>query len=99
MGGLEPPEVSFKTISVQLRAHLTATGRFVTTFPRSVLFFHAERFALKQLSIDLPDRTWPINIATLRNRTLSPVVARFIDCAHAVANALAISQAWTRQSR
>jgi DNA-binding transcriptional LysR family regulator len=96
--GIEPPAVSMKTISVQLRAHMTATGRFVTTFPRSVLFFHAERFALKQLSVDLPDRTWPIKIATLRNRTLSPVVERFIACAHAVADSVAASQAWTKRS-
>jgi DNA-binding transcriptional LysR family regulator len=95
--GIEPPTVNMKTISVQLRAHMTATGRFITTFPRSVLFFNAERFALKQLSIDLPDRTWPIKIATLRNRTLSPVVERFIDCARAVANALAASHAWARR--
>jgi DNA-binding transcriptional LysR family regulator len=95
--GLEPPSVSMQTISVHLRANMAATGRFITTFPRSVLFFYAERFGLKQLSVDLPDRSWPIKIATLRNRTLSPVVERFIACARAVAKSLAGSQAWSKR--
>jgi DNA-binding transcriptional LysR family regulator len=87
--GIEAPKVSMKTISVHLRANMAATGQFITTFPRSILHFHAKRFALKQLPVDLPDRDWPIKIATLKNRTLSPVVERFIACAQAVAKSLA----------
>jgi DNA-binding transcriptional LysR family regulator len=77
-----------KTISVHLRANLTSTGRFITTVPRSVLSSYAERFALKQLPVDLPEDSWPIKIATLKDRTLSPIVERFIDCAHDVAKSL-----------
>ena len=91
MRGVEMPNISIKTISVYLRANMTATGRFITTFPRSVLHLYADRFALKPLAVDLPDRAWPIKIATLKNRTLSPVVERFIACAHAVARSLAKS--------
>jgi DNA-binding transcriptional LysR family regulator len=91
MRGVEMPNISIKTISVYLRANMTATGRFITTFPRSVLHLHADRFALKRLAVDLPDRAWPIKIATLKNRTLSPVVERFIACAHAVARSMAES--------
>ena len=90
--GVEMPKISMKTISIHLRANMTATGRFITTFPRSVLFLYADRFGLKPLQIDLPDPTWPIKIATLRNRTLSPVVERFIECARAVAKSLAKSK-------
>ena len=86
--GAEPPDVIMKTISVHLRTNLAATGRFITTFPRSVMLLYAERFGLKQLPIDLPGAGWPIKMATLRNRTLSPVVERFIDCARAVAKSL-----------
>ena len=89
MRGIEPPNVSMRTISVHLRASMTATGRFVTTFPKSVLYFHGDRFALKELMIDLPERIWPIKIATLKNRTLSPVVEHFIGCARTVAKSLA----------
>ena len=53
MRGIEPPNVSMKTISVHLRASMAATGRFVTTLPRSVLYFHGDRLALKALSVDL----------------------------------------------
>jgi hypothetical protein len=38
--------------------------------------------------VDLPARAWPIAILTLTNRTLSPVVARFIECAREVANSM-----------
>jgi DNA-binding transcriptional LysR family regulator len=81
--GLDAPEISIKTISVHLRANMIATGQFVTTFPRSVVDLYANRFGLKVLPVDLPERDWPIKIATLKGRTLSPVVQRFIDCAHA----------------
>jgi hypothetical protein len=39
---------------------------------------------LKVLPVDLPTRPWPVNIVTLKNRTLSPVVERFIECAREV---------------
>jgi len=87
--GVEMPKISMKTISVHLRANMAATGRFITTFPRSVLVLYADRFALKPLPVDLPDPTWPIKIATLRNRTLSPVVERFIECVRAIAKSRA----------
>jgi DNA-binding transcriptional LysR family regulator len=79
------PNIRMKTISVHLRASMVATGRFVTTFPRSVLDLHADRFGLKMLPIDLANATWPVKIATLRNRSMSTVVKRFIACAGAIA--------------
>ena len=84
--GVEMPRVSMKTISVHLRANMVATGRFISTFPRSVLDLYADRFGLKVLPVELPDATWPVKIATLRNRTLSSVVERFIACAQETAN-------------
>ena len=87
--GIDMPKISIKTISVHLRANMVATGKFITTFPRSVLDLYADRFELKALPIELPDRRWPIKIATLRGRTVSPVVKRFIDCAHDIAATMA----------
>jgi DNA-binding transcriptional LysR family regulator len=86
--GVEMPHISVRTISVHLRANMAATGRLIATFPRSVLLLYEDRFALKILPLDLPDRTWPIKIATLKGRTLSPVAERFIACARAVVNSL-----------
>jgi hypothetical protein len=34
---------------------------------------------LKELTVDIPIRPWPVAILTLKNRTLSPVVERFIE--------------------
>jgi DNA-binding transcriptional LysR family regulator len=77
--GLEPPKVSMTTFSVHLRANLLATGPFITAFPKSVLRLNADRFALKELPVELPVRPWPIALITLKNRSLSPVAQNFID--------------------
>ena len=86
--GAAMPKISMQTLSVHLRANMTATGRFITTFPRSVLLLYADRFALRVLPVDLPVCIWPIVVATLKNRTLSPVVERFMDCAREVSKSL-----------
>ena len=83
--GLEMPKMSVETLSMHLRANLLATGPFISVFPYSVLRLYGERFSLKALPVDLPPRPWPVTIATLKNRTLSPVVERFIECARATA--------------
>jgi DNA-binding transcriptional LysR family regulator len=77
--GLKEPNVSLVTYSVHLRAELAATGDYLTSLPASVLYFNAERFALKVLPVELPSRPFPVVMLTLKNRTLSPVVQRFID--------------------
>jgi len=79
--GLKMTRVSVHTLSVYLRTNLLATGQFVTAFPRSVLLLHAERFRLKELRLKLPARPWPVALLTLKHRTLSPVVERFMSCA------------------
>ena len=81
MSGVEMPQISMKTISVHLRVNMVATGKFITTFPRSVVDLYADRFGLKVLPVDLPNSNWPVKVATLRNRMLSSVVERFIACA------------------
>jgi DNA-binding transcriptional LysR family regulator len=83
--GLDMPNISMRTLSVHLRTNLIASGDFITALPRSVLHLYASRFSLKALPVDMPIRPWPVEIVTLKNRTLSPVVERFIACAHEVA--------------
>lgn len=87
--GLGMPKVCLKTLSVHLRTNLTASGQFITAFPSSVLDLYARRFGLKVLPVDLPIDPWPVIVLTVKNRTLSPVVTAFIDCARAVAKSLA----------
>jgi DNA-binding transcriptional LysR family regulator len=82
--GLEMPKVSLFGYSVHLVNHFVANGPFVTAMPRSA----ARSCSLKVLPIKLPARPWPVVIATLKNRTLSPVVGRFIECAREVAKSI-----------
>jgi DNA-binding transcriptional LysR family regulator len=88
--GLPMPTIKLVTFSVHLRTHLLADGQFITVFPRSLLHSNADYFSLKLLPVDLPTRPWPVAVVTLKNRTLSPVVERFIECAREVAKSNAL---------
>jgi DNA-binding transcriptional LysR family regulator len=85
---LPMPKIVVRTFSTFVRTNLVASGRFIATFPKSVAYFYAGRFSLKVLPIDLPVRPWPLAILTLKNRTLSPVVARFIECTREVVRSM-----------
>jgi len=82
--GLEMPNVRLFGFSMHLVNQFVAKGPFLTAYPRSVARF----CALKVLPVKLPVRPWTVAIATLRNRTLSPVVERFIECAREVSKPL-----------
>jgi len=83
--GLQTPNISMRTPSVHLRTNLLATGQFIAALPRSVMSLYGPRFSLKILPIALPVRPWPVSIVTLKNRTLSPVVERFLECSRELA--------------
>ncbi len=86
--GLSMPRPNVMTYSIHLRTHLLAEQEFVAALPKSTLRLNAERFHLKELPIELPARPWPVAIVTLRNRTLSPVVERFIECVRDIAKTI-----------
>ena len=87
--GLEVPKASLVTFAMDLRAKLPARGRFITVVSKSALRLDDGRSALKILPVDFPTRPWLVVVLTLKNRTLSPVVERFIDCAREVAKEFA----------
>jgi DNA-binding transcriptional LysR family regulator len=66
---------------------MLASGRFITAIPKSV----ADWYGLKVLPVDLPPQAWPVLTVTLKDRTLSPIVERFLECARAVAKSTANS--------
>ena len=68
------PKVVLETLSVPLRAHFLVTGQFIAAMPASL----ASQSAVKILPVKLPVRPWPFAIFTPKNRTMSPVVDRFI---------------------
>jgi len=76
--GVRFPKVNLVTSSVSIVRHLVATGEFITATSRLI----AESLSLKILPLDLHLQSWPAVIITLKNRTLSPIAGRFVDCAH-----------------
>lgn len=77
--GLGAPKRILQTLSTHLRVNLAASGSHITTMPNSTLRVYGERFAIKALPVDIPTQSWPAVIVTLKNRTLSSVVERFIQ--------------------
>jgi len=78
--GLDPPHASLMTLSMTLGAYMLANGPYLMSFPRSALRRPPYKTLLKQLPVQLPSRPWPVAVGTLKNRTLSPAVERFIAC-------------------
>ena len=83
--GLDYPRTTVVTDSPQVRMSLMATGRFLSIFPASALKFPAKRSEIRALPVVLPMAGVENGVVTLKNRALSPVVQRFIDCAREVA--------------
>src|SRR5215475_2841658 len=83
--GLELPRRNVASFSVHVRTHLLATGRFLGIMSNSTLRFRAKPWSIKVLPIDLGFPPQKVAIFTLKNRTLSPAVKLFIECARQVA--------------
>ena len=83
--GLGMPKTRLVTLSWPLISHFVFDGPYITTYAKSV----AVRHSLKVLPVNLPIRPWPLAILTLKNRTMSPVVERFMECAREIAKPLA----------
>jgi len=96
--GLDMPTASLVTRSVPLRVHLLANGQYITEFSNLTFRLYAERHDLKVLPVNLPERPWPLVIATLKHRTLSPLVERFIVCAREVAKSFPAPRAAGKRS-
>ncbi len=61
----------------------------VHTACHAEMYNPGKRYSLKELPIDLSVRP-PVAVATLRNRTLGPVVQSFIACARETAKSYAV---------
>ena len=87
--GLDYPRYTVETTSLQLIEALLATGRFLALFSGSALQLSGIRLGLKALPVTSPLPSGPVGIVTLKNRTLSPAVQLFVDCAREVVMRLA----------
>ena len=87
--GLSHPNPAVATGSIILRARLIVGSPCLGTFLSSVLRrLIADNYALTALPVDLHANASSIGIVTLKNRTLSPVVERFLACVRDVAASL-----------
>jgi DNA-binding transcriptional LysR family regulator len=86
---LDMPKVMLVTYSVPLRVYALGNGPYIAAFPESVVRLNVERYALKILPVGLPAAPRPAAIMTPKNRTLNPLVGRFIACARDVAKSIA----------
>jgi DNA-binding transcriptional LysR family regulator len=77
--GLEAPQATVTSNSMNVRMHLLASGRFLTFIAESLLRQNAKRWSLKALTVDLAVQQLTVGIATLQNRTLSPTAQLFIE--------------------
>jgi len=73
--GLAMPKVVLETLSAPLRTYFLVSGQFIAAMPRSL----ASQSPVKILPVELSVRPWQFAIFTLKNRTVSPVVDRFIE--------------------
>jgi DNA-binding transcriptional LysR family regulator len=85
--GHQPPRAHIVSFSIPLHQHMLATGRFVTSLPRSLLHF-AKHLPLKKLPVNMPALPRPVAIMTLTHRALSPLARLFVDQARAQAKTL-----------
>jgi DNA-binding transcriptional LysR family regulator len=81
---LEVPQAVVFSASIQLYDVLAASGQFLAMLPASVLQFGPKRSSIKVLPVKLPLIPRSLGIVTLKNRTISPVVQLFIDCAREI---------------
>ena len=86
--GLRVPKAMLVTHSIALRARVLTEQPYLATLARSVMQMNAKRYGLAALPVGFPAPPLCAGILTLKNRTLSPVVERFIACAREVASSV-----------
>jgi DNA-binding transcriptional LysR family regulator len=96
---LDPPQPSITTLSVQLTVALVGSGGFLGLLPRSIAQFNATRGALRILPIALVGPRINAGVVTVKNRMLSPISERFIECAREVAKAVGSGGLFSSRSR
>ena len=83
--GASFPERCIFTFSGHIRNHLLASGRFVGTMRVSAFDLAARQFPLKRLPLEMEGPPGQVAVIRIRNRTVSPVVNLFLECARQVA--------------
>lgn len=86
--GLQMPRTSVVTSTLEMRANLLRTGRYLSIFPEFWLRLPAPHLFIKKLPVDLKVAAGAIGMAAVTGRTLSPVAQLFVNCARQVARSV-----------
>jgi DNA-binding transcriptional LysR family regulator len=79
-------------VSLHLYMRLIETGRWLGLVPASAVRFGAKGMRIKMLPVKTQQPPAPVGVITVKDRTLTPLAQRFIDCARAVACRIAAAQ-------
>jgi DNA-binding transcriptional LysR family regulator len=83
--GLDPPSATVLTVSLHLYMRMIETGRWLGLVPASVVRFGGKSMHLKMLPVKIVSPPAPIGFVTVKDRTLTPLAERFIECTRKVA--------------
>jgi len=83
--GVDIPSARALTVSLHLFIRLIETGRWLGLVPASTMRFGGKRLGIKALPVKTLSPPAPVGIVTVKNRTLTPLAERFIDCARKIA--------------
>jgi DNA-binding transcriptional LysR family regulator len=86
--GLSVPSRAVVSDSVHLRARLVATGLYLSVLPESMLRFGLIGHGIKALPLAPLDDPVRYEILTVKNRTISPAAALFIENLRGAAGSL-----------
>ncbi|HZL31197.1 MAG TPA: hypothetical protein VFC54_09075 [Pseudolabrys sp.] len=78
------PEAGMATFNAHLNAYFLKNGSLLTVRPR----FWVIQEGLAVVPVNVPIEPMPVAIVTLKNRTLSPTVERFAECAREVGKSI-----------
>ena len=84
--GLEVPSARVLTVSLHLHMRLLETGNWLGLIPASVMRFGGKGMRLKVLPVKVSSPPAPVGFVTVKDRTLTPLAERFIECTRKVAN-------------
>jgi DNA-binding transcriptional LysR family regulator len=84
--GLPVPSARVLTVSLHLYMRLVETGRWLGLIPASVTRFAGEGLRIKVLPVKVSTPPAPVGIITVKDRTLTPLAKRFIECTRKVAS-------------
>jgi DNA-binding transcriptional LysR family regulator len=84
--GAETPSATVHTVSLHLYMRLIETGRWLGLVPASVMRFGGKDMKLKVLPVKVSAPPSPVGLITVKDRTLTPLAERFIECTRKVAH-------------